>query len=337
MSWGDVFFGFKGRLNRKTYWLASIAASIAALAFNALLCVMATGDLFAPAVWQRPADRIALWLPVWLAYFAFLAWPASALAIKRFHDRGRPIWIWFVYFAMSVVLTAIPARESAGSSPSFFSQIVLVMLMAFGIYIFLQLYVLRGEVGDNAHGPDPLPADYHGGDYSFWSWMLAPEGRISRAKWWLGVVIATGVCVASILGIVLAVTAVFGQHPEFAQKAQDPAWMQSAEGQAFVMRLLPVVLAPAVLLTLALWSFIALGVKRLHDRGLSSWLILVIVVPFFGLALAPSIAQSVDLGVSLYRLAGLLCLASFIWGVLQFGILKGETGPNRHGPDPLAG
>jgi hypothetical protein len=33
----------------------------------------------------------------------------------------------------------------------------------------------------------------------------------------------------------------------------------------------------------------------------------------------------------------LLLLASAIWSVLQFGILKGVTGPNPHGPDPLAG
>jgi uncharacterized membrane protein YhaH (DUF805 family) len=80
-----------------------------------------------------------------------------------------------------------------------------------------------------------------------------------------------------------------------------------------------------------------LGVKRLHDRGLSSWLILVVVIPFCGALAAPSIAETFELGESFVTLTLLLLLASAIWSVLQFGIFKGETGPNSHGPDPLAG
>jgi uncharacterized membrane protein YhaH (DUF805 family) len=87
---------------------------------------------------------------------------------------------------------------------------------------------------------------------------------------------------------------------------------------------------------LAIWSLIALGVKRLHDRGLSGWLILVVVLPLAGALLAPEIAETFKPGESFVSLTLLLLLASAIWSVLQFGIFKGETGPNSHGPDPLA-
>jgi uncharacterized membrane protein YhaH (DUF805 family) len=68
---------------------------------------------------------------------------------------------------------------------------------------------------------------------------------------------------------------------------------------------------------------------------LSSWLILVVVLPLLATVLfvgADVMPGGGDGGV---QLPAVLLLASLIWGVLQFGILKGEAGPNKHGPDPL--
>jgi uncharacterized membrane protein YhaH (DUF805 family) len=33
----------------------------------------------------------------------------------------------------------------------------------------------------------------------------------------------------------------------------------------------------------------------------------------------------------------LLSFAIGIWALIELGILKGTTGPNQHGPDPLGG
>ncbi|MDZ4737487.1 MAG: DUF805 domain-containing protein [Rhodospirillaceae bacterium] len=57
----------------------------------------------------------------------------------------------------------------------------------------------------------------------------------------------------------------------------------------------------------ALWPWIAVTVKRLHDRNRSGWFILIALIPIIG---------------SLYIL-------------IECGILKGTTGANRFGPDPL--
>jgi uncharacterized membrane protein YhaH (DUF805 family) len=65
---------------------------------------------------------------------------------------------------------------------------------------------------------------------------------------------------------------------------------------------------------------------------LSTWLILVVVLPLLGAILLPGAAAE-----NAVRLTLLLLMASLIWSVLQFGILQGEIGPNPHGPDPLAG
>jgi uncharacterized membrane protein YhaH (DUF805 family) len=182
-----------------------------------------------------------------------------------------------------------------------------------------------------------MPPGYYGGDFSFWSWMLAIEGRISRAKWWLGLltVIAATTCASLVMALI--VSTFMSQHPELGQGLSDPAWINSKEAAPLVARLGLWILAPFVVIALAIWSFIALGVKRLHDRGLSSWLILVVVLPLAGALAAQPIADSFELGENFVPLTFLLLLASAIWSVLQFGIFKGETGPNSHGPDPLAG
>jgi len=337
MSWGEVFFGFHGRINRKTFWLASLMVNIAGISFIALLTYIATGDPISPDVWRTPADKARLWAPVWLAYFVFIAWPLAALAVKRFHDRGRPCWIWYIYYGLTAVFSLPPLRAAAGSEVSPAAATGLLALFIFGIFVFFELAVLRGTPGPNEHGNDTLPAGYYGGDFNFGSLMLAFEGRISRGKWWFGISIVLAVVTAASALMSVAVDAFISGHPGLEQNLSNPEWVNSPEAAPLLFNLGLSTIVPFLALLLALWSIIALGVKRLHDRGLSSWLILVVVLPFLGAIVVPALAEQLALAEDVARLALLLLMASVIWSVLQFGILKGETGPNQHGPDPLAG
>ncbi len=201
MSWGDVFFGFRGRINRRTWWLGFILVEIAGLAFGALLAYLATGNPFAPEVWERPADRAGLWGPVWLAYFGFLVWPSTALAVKRLHDRGRPVYVWYAYYALSLALALVPLKASLNAPPNGNFGLLALPLAILAGYLFFELGVLRGTLGPNDHGDDPTPLDYYGGDYSVASWMLAFDGRISRSKWWLGMLILLSAIIA-VCGII---------------------------------------------------------------------------------------------------------------------------------------
>ena len=186
MSWGDIFFGFRGRINRKTYWAGSVLVGLAGFLFAALLAYLATGNPLAPEVWERPADKASIWGPVWLAYFGFLVWPSTALAVKRLHDRDRPVWIWYAYYTLALAISLVPLRPSLEAEANPASGFLAAPLAFFAGYIFFELGVFRGTPGPNVHGDDPLPPDYYGGDFNFWSWMFALEGRISRSKWWLG-------------------------------------------------------------------------------------------------------------------------------------------------------
>ncbi len=336
MSWVDMFFSFRGRINRKTWWLGGLALTVAAQCLIGLLSYLATGHVLAPAVWDRSADNIGLWLPVWIAYYALLFWPASALAVKRLHDRGHSSWIYYIYVVANVALGIIPGKSTAGADPSSVFLILIVPIMLIFPYLVLQTGALRGTPGANSYGEDTLPANYYGGDYSFASWMLAVEGRISRSKWWLGVLILAGILIVATLFVSAIVATFISQYPGLEQNLGNEEWIKSPEGQAIFLKLALWLLVPSSIMVLAIWSLVALGVKRLHDRGLSSWLILVVVVPFFALLAAPGAVQNFGWSEAVIRTALLLFAASVIWSVLQFGILKGEAGPNSHGRDPSA-
>jgi len=58
---------------------------------------------------------------------------------------------------------------------------------------------------------------------------------------------------------------------------------------------------------LVTWISIAVGIKRFHDRNKTGVWILIIFVPVIG----------------------------GLWYLIECGFLKGTTGPNNYGPDPL--
>ena len=62
-----------------------------------------------------------------------------------------------------------------------------------------------------------------------------------------------------------------------------------------------------VVYILALWIGLAVAAKRWHDRNKSAWWILIVFVPAVG----------------------------GLWYLIECGFLKGTTGPNKFGSDPL--
>ncbi|XSG81627.1 MAG: DUF805 domain-containing protein [Methyloligella sp. ZOD6] len=85
-------------------------------------------------------------------------------------------------------------------------------------------------------------------------------------------------------------------------------------------------------------GFIAVCVKRLHDRNKSTWwmaglyavsLLGVVVATSSGLAMTP--VGFTSLGTMLAA----LWLGILLWLIVELGILKGTEGPNAYGPDPL--
>src|SRR5699024_5325616 len=144
------------------------------------------------------------------------------------------------------------------------------------------------------------------------------DGRINRKPYWLaGITLGIGLVVLSLIVVVplAAASPILGS------------------------------LAGLVLMLASLYPVVALGVKRLHDRGKSGQLMAVFIAPgliyqignLLGITRSAHelAGQTVMLPNMLGSILGLLSLAVGIWALVELGIRKGSNGANAFGPDPL--
>lgn len=130
--------------------------------------------------------------------------------------------------------------------------------------------------------------------------LFSFNGRINRAKWWL-----TGLAILVVMVALVALGFL-------------AASMLGALAIVLLVLYLPL-----------LWVGLALAAKRLHDRDKSAWWLLVFyVLP----GMLQGIATQLTTVAFLLNLAG---LAITIWAIVELGFLRGTSGPNQYGPDPL--
>jgi uncharacterized membrane protein YhaH (DUF805 family) len=144
--------------------------------------------------------------------------------------------------------------------------------------------------------------------------LFSFNGRINRGKYWLAVLIYMVVWTAFFISIFVWL----GRFDV------NDLWSFAGKG-------LLISLVGLILLVLGIWSGLAVGVKRLHDRDKSGWWILL----FW---LGPSIlggwqTSAPDLGGGF--VLSLAATAIAIWAFVELGCLRGTPGPNQYGPDPL--
>jgi uncharacterized membrane protein YhaH (DUF805 family) len=140
----QLLFSFQGRLNRKPYWTVVITVTVVfiLLLLLALAALREYGLEFLPVT---IAILVLLYIP--------LIWIGLALGAKRLHDRGKSAWWLLVFYALPTILsTAADRMEDV--------EFILLHAVSFGISVwaFVELGCLRGTVGPNRYGPDPLSA-----------------------------------------------------------------------------------------------------------------------------------------------------------------------------------
>ena len=110
-----------------------------------------------------------------------------------------------------------------------------------------------------------------------YKWLfLALEGRVNRKVLWLNYVVPYFV-ISIVVGIIDSIAGTVG-------------------------------VLSTIFVIIMIWPFIAVHVKRCHDRGRTGWFVLIYLVP-------------------------LLCL----WPIVELLFIKGTTGSNKYGEDPLGG
>lgn len=160
---------------------------------------------------------------------------------------------------------------------------------------------------------------------SFLQVLFSFHGRINRAKYWLAALFWVVVDIV-VFGILLGM---LGSH--LLALGSEPTGADIV--RAILSFGLGVILISLVVFIPMFVSWLAVGIKRLHDRDQSGWWILLF---YFGPAVASAVAHQSDSGA----LALVLSLVSFgiaIWAFVVLACLRGTRGPNQYGPDPLGG
>jgi len=138
--------------------------------------------------------------------------------------------------------------------------------------------------------------------------LFGASGRINRAKYWRSTLLFT---VAGVMAAVILFTAAGIAAPFF------------------------IIMVVVVLIPWLLWGF-SITTERLHDRDKSAWwLVVFYLVPGVLGQLAKAVWFAGATGAVLHYTLTLASFALTIWGFVEIGCLRGTTGSNTYGPDPL--
>jgi len=125
MDWGSLFFKFSGRINRAKYWLA-------ALIYVVIYLVLA-------AVGYATDQSVA------------------HQGIKRLHDRNKSGWYLLLFYIVpGILVTAAAVMYVTMDDATLTSAVLGLAAFAVGVWAFVELGCLRGTVGANRYGPDPI-------------------------------------------------------------------------------------------------------------------------------------------------------------------------------------
>ncbi|MBW7961706.1 DUF805 domain-containing protein [Bradyrhizobium sp. BR 10261] len=167
-----------------------------------------------------------------------------------------------------------------------------------------------------------------------WIWYLFRfDGRIGRAGFWCSLIfVLCGMILLLFLcaGVMVAFS---GKIGSFELNADDVfAIVDPSTYRWSLLDHVPLLLLKLAATGLLLWIYLAIVVKRLHDRDKSAWWLLAyFVLPGLYKQFEERLPDSYWV-LPLALASAVLTLSAFV----ETGFLRGTIGPNRFGPDPEA-
>jgi uncharacterized membrane protein YhaH (DUF805 family) len=143
MDWGHLFFTFNGRINRSTYWLTWLVFAAIYLFFY-----------FAADLTESSALNAISGMITIVIFISLLA-----VGVKRLHDRNKSGWYLALFYVVPATLgTAAMVIATFLEDYAVVAGVLGLAALAIGVWAFVELGCLRGTVGANQYGPDPLAA-----------------------------------------------------------------------------------------------------------------------------------------------------------------------------------
>jgi uncharacterized membrane protein YhaH (DUF805 family) len=147
MSMSQLLFSFSGRLNRKPYWLTTLCLILVFLVLITVVFVVGGASILSGDLSGLGAMIIILVL-----LYIPLLWIGLALGVKRLHDRNKSGWWLLLFWFLPAIL------QGAGEQIDGIGIVLTLAGLAISIWGLVEIGFLRGTVGPNQYGPDPLEA-----------------------------------------------------------------------------------------------------------------------------------------------------------------------------------
>jgi uncharacterized membrane protein YhaH (DUF805 family) len=146
-----LMFSFRGRINRGKWWLALVVFIV----YGVLTSAVAGAVLYSSL--SRSEFGVAALVGIGVMFIAYLAGLVAGIAVgvKRLHDRNKSGWWLLLFYILPAALTGI--GEASGNDA--IASLLALIALALYVWGFVELACLRGTVGPNRYGPDPLEAD----------------------------------------------------------------------------------------------------------------------------------------------------------------------------------
>jgi uncharacterized membrane protein YhaH (DUF805 family) len=150
MDWTTLLFSFQGRINRGKYWLAVLIYMVVWTVFIAAI-FMWIGKLNLDNLFSIAGGALLFWL---IGFILFIAgtWSGLAVGVKRLHDRDKSGW-WILLFYLAPSVLGSIANTNEQPLVGFVLGLASFVISIWGL---VELGFLRGTVGPNPYGPDPL-------------------------------------------------------------------------------------------------------------------------------------------------------------------------------------
>ena len=143
MDFGYILTSTQGRIPRSQWWAGLVVLVIIAVVLGLII-----GWVLGPTTVGIIATLI---LQILLIY------PAYCISAKRFQDRNKPGGLALIGIGLGILQTlARLAGLSNPFNPTGIDWVLNIALIIVGLWYLIELGILRGTIGPNNYGPDPL-------------------------------------------------------------------------------------------------------------------------------------------------------------------------------------
>lgn len=147
-TFGQFYFSLRGRISRSQYWLRFL---LPVLAIGIVLNLLQTVGIDGARTVSHLFNLLVLW-------------PGIAVLVKRIHDRNKSgALVWLLYGPLLVaiavtVIALIGAVMNTGEAGvlGLVSGALWVLVVGVAIWFFVEFGCIRGTIGPNRYGPDPV-------------------------------------------------------------------------------------------------------------------------------------------------------------------------------------